>query len=93
MSPEIVDLVLRAHHRGPEHGLPFSFMDSNHKGPYDKTLQTQARIVDGDLMLFSRSTMDMKIDQETIDLRIFWSRQSIYIACPAESVDCGEQSL
>lgn len=65
VTPEMVDLVRRAYHRGPQHGLPFSFMDSNHKGRYSKTLQTQARMVNGDLMLVSRSTVDMEIDEET----------------------------
>lgn len=84
MRQELLDLVLREHRRGPSHGIPLYFLNSNalvrtehrlrimYPAINEMRLQTQARMVDGRLMLFSCWTIDLN-STETLerDLNVF----------------------
>lgn len=82
MKQELRDLVLRAYRRGPEHGVPLSFLNLDtpmaresmvkmHPAIVDTRLQTQARIIKGQLMLSSCWTIDMNsIETLRVDLGI-----------------------
>lgn len=84
MKQELLDLVLRAHRRGPQHGLPISFLSSNAPVHPEFTLKTlhptvgnlrmgtQARIVDGELMLLSFWVMELNsADHVRLEMRAF----------------------
>lgn len=92
MKQEMLDLVLRAHRRGPQHGLPLSFLNSNAPVHPELTLAvlhptvdklrmgTQARIVDGELMMLSfwmmelNSTDNVRLEMRAFNPALCWHR-------------------
>lgn len=103
MRQEMLDLVLRAHRKGPHYGLPISFLNSNYPAEFGTHLQTQARMVEGDLMLFSEWTLDIEADGNmSLDLSKLNGAMCLHrwhsvksglwptVALKAHSIDCAD---
>ncbi|KAK5347489.1 hypothetical protein LTR06_010389 [Exophiala xenobiotica] len=55
VSRQVVELILRGLERGPQHGLPLSYLSKSSTDPNGNIIRTnEARLVDGQLLLASR---------------------------------------
>lgn len=59
MNHAIRDLILRAKQRGPQHGLPISFLNTSCLGEDQVSCKLTARVVNGRLILVSNLIMDI----------------------------------
>lgn len=59
MNRAIRDLILRAYHRGPQHGLPTSFLNTNCLADDQVSCKVTARVVNDELILASTWSLDL----------------------------------
>lgn len=65
----LVDLILRAHEQGPNHGVPASFLNTGGHDHRGFSHMHEARLVDGQLILASRISIETGLGQEVETMR------------------------
>ncbi|KAJ9618140.1 hypothetical protein H2204_013188 [Knufia peltigerae] len=86
---EVVDLILRAHMRGPDHGLPLSFCNVSGLDDTGVFHTNEARVVDGQFLLASRTEVEVGSGREAAMMidRITLSNMCLHVRATVGTLD------